>query len=381
MVSAGREKVSFLNLIADFGITERIHKRFSRAVRAGLWIALPMICSCSQGPSGPPVAVTTKTFLASPVVSAETQSLTPDELRKITDTHVGGTYVLGPDDLIAVSVYGHPELNAPIAGGPNGGNGALITSDGTVQLPLIGSVSLGGLTLRQAQQRLTNDYAQYVNDPKVAIQLVQPQSLRYYLLGAFSAPGIKYPMHPLTLLEALSLGGSVDIPNADLYQAYVAQGNVKLPVDLYSLLVHGDMTQNVYLASGDAIVIPTSANEDAFVLGAVTKPGAVPFSAGSLSLLQALSGAGMDLASLTNARLSAVHIIRADGRTAEFYVVNAQMILDGQAQSFDLRPGDIVFVPATTVATWNQVLVQILPSLQVIAGALNPFVAIKYLNQ
>ena len=380
--------MSVFNLIADVCMAQKMHRRFSRTVRAGFWAALAMVCSCSQGPPGPPVAVKTKTFLASPVVSAETQSLTPDELRKITDPHVGGTYVLGPDDLIAVSVYDHPELSAPITGGPIGGGaaggiggGALITSDGTVQLPLIGSVSLGGLTLRQAQQRLTDDYSEYVDDPKVAIQLVQPQSLRYYLLGAFAAPGVKYPMHPLTLLEALSLGGTVDIQNADLYQAYVAQGNVKLPVDLYALLVDGDMEQNIHLASGDAIVIPTSANENAFVLGTVAKPGAVPFHAGSLSLLQALSSAGMDLASLTNAKLSDVRIIRARGRTAQFYVVNAQMILDGQAESFDLKPGDIVFIPPTKVATWNQVLAEILPSLQTIGAVLNPFVQIKFLNQ
>ena len=294
---------------------------------------------------------------------------------------MGASYVLGPDDLIAVNVYLHPELSAPFSTGLNGVGGALITSDGTVQLPLIGSTRLGGLTIRQAQGVLTNDYAQYVNDPKVAIELVQPQSMRYYLLGAFSAPGVKYPMHPLTLLEALSLGGSVDIPNADLYQAYVAQGNVKLPVDLYALLVHGDLTQNVPLASGDAIVIPSSANEDAFVFGAVTKPGAVPFSSGNLSLLQALSVAGMDLTSYTNARLSAIHVIRADGRRAQFFVVNARMTMDGQAGSFDLRPGDIVFVPPTGVATWNQVLAQLLPSLQVISEAISPFVQIKYLNQ
>lgn len=373
--------MSFFNLIADVCVAQKMRRRFSRTVRAGIWVGLTMVCGCSQGPPGPPVAVTTKTFLESPVVSVETQSLPPNELRRLTDPHVGAAYVLGPDDLIAVNVYLHPELSAPFSGGPNGGGGALITSDGTVELPLIGSVRLGGLTIRQAQNLLTNDYAQYVNDPKVAIELAQPQSMRYYLLGAFSAPGVKYPMHPLTLLEALSLGGTVDIPNADLYQAYVAQGNVKLPVDLYALLVHGDMTQNLPLASGDVIVIPSSADEDAFVFGAVTKPGAVPFSSGNLSLLQALSVAGMDLTSYTNARLSAIHVIRADGRRAQFFVVNAQMIMNGQAGSFDLRPGDIVFVPPTQVATWNQVLAQLLPSLQVISEAINPFVAIKYLNQ
>jgi polysaccharide export outer membrane protein len=205
--------------------------------------------------------------------------------------------------------------------------------------------------------------------------------MRYYLLGAFTSPGIKYPLHPMTLLQVLALGGSVNLPEADLYQAYVAQGNVKLPVDLYALLVQGDLTQNIELASGDVVVIPSSSTENAFVFGAVTKPGAVPFEGGSLSLLQALSQAGLDLPSLTNAELSNIHVIRAGGRSAEFFVVNAAMIANGQAVSFDLQPGDIVFVPPTMVATWNQVLAQLLPSLQTVSAVLNPFVSIKYLQQ
>jgi polysaccharide export outer membrane protein len=344
---------------------------------------IAILSGCATAPASN-TAVTTKVFLESPVVSSATEDLTPDELRSITDPDVGAAYILGPDDLITVSVYLHPELSAPPVNGTSGysgGSGALITSDGTVQLPLIGSVHLGGLTLAQAQQLLTTDYEQYITDPKVSIELAEAQSLRYYLLGAFTTPGIKFPTHPLTLLEAFALGGSVDIAGADLYQAYVAQGNTKLPIDLYALLVQGDMSQNIPLASGDIIVVPTDANENAFVFGAVTKPGAVPFNEGSLSLLQALSESGLDLPSLTDAELSNVHIIRAGGRSAEFIVVNATMIMNGQAESFDLRPGDIVFVPPTPVATWNQVLTELLPSLQTVSAVLNPFVSIKYLRQ
>jgi polysaccharide export outer membrane protein len=128
-------------------------------------------------------------------------------------------------------------------------------------------------------------------------------------------------------------------------------------------------------------VIPSSANENAFVFGAVTKPGAVLFNSGSLSLLQALSDAGLDLAAYTNSELSAVRVIRAGGRSAEFFVVNASMIMDGTATSFALRPGDIVFVPPTTVATWNQALSELLPSLNTISAVLNPFVSIRYLSR
>ena len=87
----------------------------------------------------------------------------------------------------------------------------MITSAGTAGLPLLGSVHLGGLTLAQAQDMLTRAYSTYLTNPKITVELTSPQSLRYYLLGSFSAPGIKYPVHPLTLLEALALGGTVDL--------------------------------------------------------------------------------------------------------------------------------------------------------------------------
>ena len=53
----------------------------------------------------------------------------------------------------------------------------------------------------------------------------------------------------------------------------------------------------------------------------------------------------MDLQNYTNARLSQIHVIRAHGKSADFIVVDAAKILQGQAYPFALEPGDIVFVP------------------------------------
>jgi polysaccharide export outer membrane protein len=61
--------------------------------------------------------------------------------------------------------------------------------------------------------------------------------------------------------------------------------------------------------------------------------------------------------------------------------VDANKILSGQAASFTLIPGDIVFVPPSTIATWNQALAQLIPSLEAIGDILNPFVQIKFLSQ
>jgi len=317
----------------------------------------------------------------SAVVSRETQALSPAEWRRVVQTVPNAAYELGPDDEISVAVYMHPELSMPPPSANQGGGiGALITGDGTTNLPLLGTVHLGGMTIGEAQDALTADYATYVKSPNVTVGLKQAHGLTYYLLGAFPAPGVKYPLHDLSLLEALALGGGVDLANADLYQAYVAQGTTKLPIDLHALLVDGDLTQNITLAAGDTIVVPSAATENAFVFGAVGKPGAIGFENGSLSLLQALGGAGLDLASYTNARLAQVRVIRAHGKTAEFFVVDANAILGGKAAPFSLLPGDIVFVPPTLVATWNQVIAQLLPSLQATSAAFTPFVDIRYLQ-
>lgn len=345
-------------------------------------LALLAALELSGCASETPRPVTITTMPSSAVISSETRTLSPDQMAMVTDTRTQAAYLLGPNDVIAVSVYLHPELSVPLAAsGGASASGALVTSDGTVQLPLIGNVNVDGKTIAEAQQLISSAYSTYIDDPKVAVELVQAQSMRYYLLGAFTDPGVKYPVHSLTLLDALALGGSVDLSKADLYQAYVAQGSVKLPVDLHALLVNGDLSQNIALSPGDAIVIPSAANESVYVMGALTKPSAVPFDNGSLSLPQALGASGFDLNSYSQAQLSNIHIIRSHGDSAQFIVVDAQAILNGKAAVFQLEPGDVVFVPPTTIATWNQILNMALPSLQTISSVLNPFVQITYLSR
>jgi polysaccharide export outer membrane protein len=327
--------------------------------RAGSFICVLLafggLSACASPPvshvvTGPPAATA-----PSAVTSTEAQSLPPEQ-QVLPSADIDQPYVLGPSDVVSVMIYSHPELSAPQ---PGLTGGVMINNDGTIEMPLVGSVKLGGLT----------------------VQLISEQNLRYYLLGAFASPGLKFPGRELQLLQALSLGGSVDLANADLYQAYVVQNSQKLPIDFRSLLVNGDLTQNIVLQPGDTVVIPSAASEDAFVFGSVGKPGPVVFEAGALSLLQALSAADLDLANYTNAQLSEVRVIRSHGATADFIVVDANKILNGQALPFALEPGDVVFVPPTGVATWNQVLSDLIPSLQTISGVLNPFVSIAYLSR
>jgi len=69
-----------------------------------------------------------------------------------------------------------------------------------------------------------------------------------------------------------------------------------------------------------------------------------------------------------------VRVIRSEGDHGELFVVDADAIMNGEAAPFELAPGDVVFVSPTGFASWNQALGMLLPSLQTVAGILEPFV-------
>lgn len=336
-------------------------------------------CAIMTG-SPAPTSPQQQQALPSAVLSQHEDHLSPATMDRLL--HRSITYHLGAGDVISVSVYMHPDLSIPGSTTSFSGlTGALVTNDGNVQLPLLGVVHVAGMTTVQLQARLTQLYARYVIDPKVTIQLQLAHSIRYYLLGEFTKPGLVYSDRPLNVLEAMALGGSVNLAQANLRGAYVVQDGRKLPVNFHQLILAGDLQQNIPLQTGDTVVIPSVSTMRAYVFGAVIKPGAVPFVNGRLSLLQALSDAGMDVSNLTIARLSEIRIIRSEGATGQFYVVNARRILEGKAAPFYLKSGDIVFVPQTGISSWNQALQLLLPSLQTINTLLNPFVSIKFLSQ
>ena len=332
--------------------------------------------------------------LPSPVVSRTEEILPPELLQAAIGEREGNPYRVGAGDTLLVAVYNHPELAIATYAGAYGSAGSgvaartaglSVDNDGSLQFPLIGSVKVAGKTLGELRDFLETELARYVKEPKVTVQVIYNGSIRYYLIGQFVSPGLKLADRPLRLLEGLALGGSVVMEHASLSGAYVARNGKRLPVNLRRLVRDGDMRQNIPLRSGDAIVVPDNSTEQAFVFGGAAgsnaRGGAVPFVSGRLDLLQALAAAGIGFRERVQGDLSAVRIIRSEADRGAFFVVDVNKILRGEAASFLLAPGDIVFVPETTVTSWNETIQQFLPTLQTISGVLNPFVQIKYLSQ
>ena len=116
-----------------------------------------------------------------------------------------------------------------------------------------------------------------------------------------------------------------------------------------------------------------------FVFGAVKKSGPQPMPSSGVNLAQAIAGADvLDRGS----NLQKVRIIRSNTPTqGELLVVDFDSVLSGKAVPMQLQEGDIIYVPKSAIAGWNEALSELLPSLQTFSSVLQPFVNIKYLNQ
>ena len=113
---------------------------------------------------------------------------------------VSSTYTLSPYDVIDVSVYNEDDLHTR----------ARLGADGTALLPLIGTVSLGGKTVAEANDLIRDKYAKgFVKDPHILLTVVEYRKSTFSILGQVVRPGIyEIPEGThMSIVDAILLAG------------------------------------------------------------------------------------------------------------------------------------------------------------------------------
>ena len=126
---------------------------------------------------------------------------------------VSSTYRLSPYDVVDVSVYNEEDLHTR----------ARLGSDGTVLLPLIGNISLGGMTVAEANEAIQKRYAGgFVKDPHIMVMVLQYRKATFSILGQVERPGIyEIPERThVSIVDAVLLAGG--------FTRLAAQNNVKI---------------------------------------------------------------------------------------------------------------------------------------------------------
>jgi polysaccharide biosynthesis/export protein len=261
-------------------------------------------------------------------------------------------YKVGPEDLLVVGFFGQNDLGREVR----------VNGQGEISLPLVGVVSVNGLSPQEIEAQLVASYKEgkYIRNPQVSVSVKEYRHQRVMVTGAVAAPGSYEVIGPRTLLEMLGkAGGIVDKPEmkaGDL--VYIARAQnapalmkpakgttdktaapANLVIDLRRLLSGGGTELNIPIKNGDVIYVPPA--RMAFVLGAVKKPGQVPVK-DNLTVTQAVAlSEGQDVTLSSNS----ITILRFDERGERLAIpVNLKGITSGQEPDPLLKANDIVFV-------------------------------------
>ena len=249
-------------------------------------------------------------------------------------------YKIGAKDLLEITVFEFPELSQTVR----------VSEDGSISLPLLGSVAIEGLTKEQVQSKIATLLLEknYVKNARVTVFIKEYQSKRVYMIGALTKPGTYELVGRTTLLQMISqAGGLTDrAPNEIFVLREKPDGTQeRIVIDLEDLINKGEAKLNIVLMPNDAVNIPIDQIISIFVFGEVRNPGALQVKVSKkLTLLQAVAQAG---GPTENAAKSRVTIKRRDRKTGkEIRIkVNLNSLISGSKPDIELQEGDVVFIP------------------------------------
>jgi len=158
-------------------------------------------------------------------------------------------YVIGPEDLLEISVWREPDLTTK----------AVVRPDGTIGIPLLSDVQAGGLTTRQLRESLQQQFAEYVHGPQVSVTVTDNRSQVVHIMGSVARPGSYRLSAALTVMDLVArAGGLVDFANKEEITIVRTEGGkTHREIFNYKRFVEGkNPQQNILLRNGDVVVVP-----------------------------------------------------------------------------------------------------------------------------
>ncbi|HDP67335.1 MAG TPA: hypothetical protein ENN20_02410 [Candidatus Marinimicrobia bacterium] len=131
-----------------------------------------------------------------------------------------------------------------------------IRPDGTIFHELLGTVTLAGMTVAEAEVLLVDKFSQFFNQPRVAVSVLEKTTIKVILYGEVSRIGV-FPIKPNTRVAEFIIENGGTTPEADLSRITVnrADGN-KIVFDMEKYLFTNDPVNNVVLKDKDKVIVP-----------------------------------------------------------------------------------------------------------------------------
>jgi polysaccharide biosynthesis/export protein len=258
-------------------------------------------------------------------------------------------YILGPGDQVKIWALGAEEV---------GDKPFRIDPSGNLDVPLIGTVHAGGLTVDRFKAELVQRFSGQLLRPQVSVEIVDYGSQPVSLMGAFNHPGVHQLQGRKTLVEVVSLADGLRQdagPRLNISRK-IEYGTIPLltakpdptgkfsvaDVSIKDVLDGTHPAENILISPYDVITVPPA--EAVFVIGEVQKPGEIALKNDNMSVLRALSSAGGFGPTPAPQSSKIVRIVPGTSERNEI-PVDLRKVLAGQAEDVAMRPNDILVVP------------------------------------
>jgi polysaccharide export outer membrane protein len=166
-----------------------------------------------------------------------------------TDDQVSEAYVIGPGDVLSISVWKEEGMQLEV----------LVRPDGGITYPLAGEIQAGGLTTKALSDELVMKLQRYIPNPSVTVSVLRSVSNKIYVIGKVNRPGEFVATGYMDVLQALTMAGGLT-PYADSDEIKIIRrtekGNMMKLFD-YDEVISGErLDMNIILRAGDTVVVP-----------------------------------------------------------------------------------------------------------------------------
>jgi len=158
-------------------------------------------------------------------------------------------YIIGAEDVLYIHVWREETVTKTVS----------VRMDGMISIPLVDEIQAAGLTPLQLKEKLTERLKEFIENPNVAVVVMEANSFKVYVSGQISKPGIYRLRSDTTLAQIISMaGGLTEWANQKkIIIIRKEDGKEKRFTINYKKIVKGeDLDSNIILKSGDTIIVP-----------------------------------------------------------------------------------------------------------------------------
>lgn len=222
--------------------------------------------------------------MCSPVQAQAARSPTVRESTAAHAVQATQDYLLGPGDVIKISVFQNPDLSLQTR----------VSENGTITYPLIGTVQIGGLSSAAAERRIAQMLKEgsFLIDPQVTVLIDQIHGNQVDAIGQFNRPG-RYPLETTQtrLSDLIAQAGGIATAGSDtvIFTGTRDGHRVWQQIDLGNMYVNNQMDNDFYLQAGDVLFVDRA--PVFYIYGEVQRPGSYRVER-NMTLVQALAAGG-----------------------------------------------------------------------------------------